>query len=192
MDVLSESLRAQRMNHQAKTRSHPFLLTENHIKILSLIQILSNDLPVSVRFIRCCTAFDLGGINNHTTIQPPANVVHDWVLAVFLHECIVHKVLDYELTNLHVTAPTSTWMQVALEARADIEQMRAAGLISTFEFSSSRLASSTISGSPWTSGHRRSGMVRALNLSSSGLEQARLLLRIGRNELMSIVTADVG
>jgi hypothetical protein len=190
MDNLRSILRTSRMDHQAKTRKHHFLLTENHIKILSLINMLSNEMPISVRFIRCCTAFDLGGIDN--TLMPPANIVHDWVLAVFMHECIVHKVLDYELTNLHVTSPANTWMQISLEARSDIEQMRASGLINTFEFSSSRLALSTISGSPWTTGNRRNGMVNGLSLTSTGLEKANLLLRMGKNELMSIITADVG
>jgi hypothetical protein len=119
-----------------------------------------------------------------------AAAVHDWVLAVFVHECVVHKVLDYELAPVFCAAPAPMMMQAPLEARHDLSQLVADGLISTFELTSSRLAASTVAGSPYTSGTQRGGRVRALCLTPDGRRMSSLLLRAGARELRSVVTAD--
>ena len=168
------------------------------MRLLHLLQMLG-ELPATCRFVHVCTPSDIAGISPHmddididtSKRQSPAPAaVHDWVLAVFIHECIVHKVLDYELAPMHCSSPACMMMQVPLEARHDLSQLVADGLIATHELTSSRLAASTISGSPYTSGTQRGGKVRVLVLTPDGQRISSLLLRTGSRELRSIITAD--
>ena len=197
MNQLQHMLRSTRMEHQAPTRQHPFSINENALRLLALIRILSQETPKSCRFVHVVTAGDIGGIphvieNNNEDEEATEGCVHDWTLAAMIHECIIHKVLDYELSLMSVTSPATMYMQIPLEAHHDLEQMRAAGLITIFEFTTSRFANCTLSGSPGTTGERRGGRVCALRLSPKGLRRSELLLRGGVRELTSIVRADVG
>ena len=190
METLANAMRQSRMEHQASTRQHPFSIGENQLRLLALIQMLSNETPLSCRFVRVVTSSEMAGIT--PLIDNVGGCVHDWVLSVFIHECIVNKVLDYELSLVPTTTPACMYLRIPLEAIHDLEQMRASGLILETEFTSTRLSSSTLSTSPFTSGDQRGGRVKALRLTSSGQSKASLLLRSGIRELQSILNADVG
>ena len=215
---LARLLRRSRLTHKSSSPSapdvaHPFRLGENQLRLLHLLQLLG-ELPHTCRFVHVTTPNDIAGISPKrgdvdvdahsgaegtddsaedpraaSTSRRPA-AVHDWVLAVFIHECIVHKVLDYELAPMFCSAPAPMMMQVPLEARHDLSQLVADGLIASFTLTSSRLAASTITGSPYTSGTQRGGRVRVLSLTPDGHRMSSLLLRTGSRELRSIVTAD--
>jgi len=192
METLAAAMRQSRMEHQASTRQHPFSIGENQLRLLALIQMLSNETPLSCRFVRVVTSSEMAGITPAIDNGSNDGCVHDWVLSVFIHECIVHKVLDYELSLVPTTTPACMYLRIPLEAIHDLEQMRASGLILETEFTSTRLSSSTLSTSPFTSGDQRGGRVKALRLTSSGQSKASLLLRSGIRELHSIINADVG
>ncbi len=207
--TLEDALRASRLDHATlpphPRKRHPCRLAENQLRLLHLVHLLETEHPAGCRFVRVITSTDLQGISpplprsrrrdagaGAGNPDPPPRGVADWVLAVFVHECIVHKVLDYELTVAHVASPACMPVQVALEARHDLEQMRAAGLLRVFEMTGSRLAAATVSGSPWSSGTQRGGRVRVLTLTPAGRAKAGLLLRSGSRELKSVLTADAG
>ena len=107
--------------------------------------------------------------------------VHELTLLVVMHELVQANVTDYSLSPWHVDSPVHGFLNVSIEGRHDLEELRAAGLVDVAIISSdSDYASCTVTAS--------SGTVQLLRLSEKGKQVcAKLLSPVSRKAVNSVL-----